>query len=142
MLCKIANKDTFGGMILRLVFYYRVKDKEKQHNQRFLTLNSLWKDEVESITEEGYLFIRKIEVWRANHKNFCGRLACARKVNLISTVCLCYLLTVPFCLWMWGQECLKEIPNACSKVDKALFLPPQSACKNLIFYSNCFLASL
>jgi hypothetical protein len=49
------------------------------------------------VTREGKRLIRKIEVRKESTHCFGGNPDCARSVNPASTMCLCFLLAIPFC---------------------------------------------
>jgi len=45
-----------------------------------------------------------VAVVKASPQNFMGKKAGARRVNLISEICLCLRSMEPFCACVWGQD--------------------------------------
>ena len=109
-------------------------------NLRNLKLGNLpWtisKGVFEDSTCVGSLLIMNTTVTKAFHQKQKGILAWAKRVRPSSTMCLCFLSTLPFWWWAWGQECLNWMPSWCRKGVRHLYSPPQSLCKQISFLLN------
>lgn len=88
------------------------------------TLNSLWIGVEPFRVGVSELFIIYTDVRNASSQYFRGMEAGANRANLVSILCLCFLLAFPFCWWALGQETLWWIPLVLRKSPKAQIQHP------------------
>ena len=75
---------------------------------------------------------------KASCQNFNGILACNSNVSPVSTTCLCFLSTLPFCSCRYGHDCLNAMPFLSRNALNGLNSPPMSVCNALILNFNWF----